>query len=170
MAKLKRATPGSKPVGKPHQQAVTSPTTSNLPTAPQEATIPISALIDYRLIKKLSYGEIARLTGIPKSTVAYRLNNEGIEGYESFKQCKDTLYEVKQKQLYDALDIAEIQKMRPAERVTAIAIFEDKIRDIRGQNNSNVKPMVMIVKGNNVQINTPDRATTGENPPVMVGK
>lgn len=114
----------------------------NLP-GKQQTTIPLEVLIDYRA-KNLTYREIGRLTNRSAQDIHERLQNEEIETLGIFKNNKDKVFEHLQRKILNTLDITDIKKMQPGTKITAIAILQDKIRDIRGQNDSNIKPLVHI--------------------------
>jgi hypothetical protein len=120
--------------------------------------IPLSAIVAYHC-QGLNSVEIAALLGCTGGNIRARLATAEVNTFESFRKNKDVAFEYLQGKIYDALTPEKIKSMSAGTMITAVGILEDKIRDIRGQNDSNIKPMVLIVKGDaNVQINA-DRDT-----------
>jgi hypothetical protein len=115
--------------------------------------IPITALIAYKE-QGLSNNEIGMIVGCTGNNVQQRLADEDYKGFKSFKDTPDLYLEQFCYRFISELTPAQIKSMADRRGMTDFGIAWDKMREYRGQSNSNIKPMVMIVKGTNVQINT----------------
>lgn len=98
--------------------------------------IPLADLIEYRK-KKLSYDDIGKLVGCSGQNVQQRMADLDIEGFENFRKSKDTEYELLQHKILKSVDSTSIEKTPFVQRVTALAILEDKIRLIQGKSTAN---------------------------------
>jgi hypothetical protein len=119
----------SKPKAKPDPNL---PATIDKPsTAPKG--IDIADLIHYRVVKKLSHAEIAKIVGCCEQNVQQRLAEAELETVANFNTSKDSVFEHLQHRTLKNIGDDEIKSMSVIQRVTAAAILEDKIRNIRQQ-------------------------------------
>jgi hypothetical protein len=118
--------------GKPVTEQTLNPPTK--PTHPEESKqdIPIEKLLDYRK-RKLTYEEIATLTGLCRQTVSIRIKEADLDGLDVFSAQKDNVFEHKQQELVKNLTGEKIKGMSGLQIITGAAIFQDKIQAIRGQ-------------------------------------
>ena len=123
--------------------------TDNLPTNTEKGNsapkgIEIERLIDYRK-KGLTLQEIATLTGCTKQTVSERLQGADLEGLDTFREHKDTALEHKQREIVKSLTGEKINSMSGLQAITAAAILEDKIRNIRQQSTGVVSHQLLVI-------------------------
>lgn len=160
---MKRAATGSKPAGKSHNAK--APTIQTLPDKPQDIAekpskkttaskdIPLDALIRYRE-QHLSYAEIGAIVGCSEQNVQQRLSDFNLEGFESYKKDPSLSLERFCYRFISLIEDGQIKNMIDRRGMTDFGIALDKVREIRGQNDSNIKPMILIVKGDaQVQVN-----------------
>lgn len=94
--------------------------------------IPIEDILAFRS-KNLSHAEIAKLIGCAPSNVTQRLQVVALESLENFRQYKDVALEHTQREILRKLSDKDIASMSGLQKITGVAILEDKIRTIRGQ-------------------------------------
>ncbi len=80
-----------------------------------------------------SNGEIAKIVGCSAQNIQARLANYDYNGFKTFRERKDSVFERIQHELAESLNADDLKKMQARDRITGIAILEDKIRLIRGQ-------------------------------------
>ncbi len=97
--------------------------------------IPLHKIVELKQ-KNLTLEQIAQLLGCTKENVHARLKH--VEDFEEFTKNPDVKFEVLQYRLYKSLTGDEIKRMQPFQRITGMAILEDKKRLIRGKSTENV--------------------------------
>lgn len=106
--------------------------------------------------QNLTHEQISALTGVERSTVTRVLKRYGIirERVESFKLNRADIFAGMQERLLSSITAAEIKKMPPGSKILATAQLYDKEAIERGiQGDDKSRPLVVIVKGGNVQVN-----------------
>ena len=98
----------------------------------QSNPIPLEELLEYRQ-RGWSIQEIATQVGCSRQNVSDRLQRANIDGLQMYSKHKASVFEAKQKQILDSITEDKIANMSAAQAVVGAAIFEDKIRLIRGQ-------------------------------------
>ena len=122
----------------------TLPETSQKEKPKWHKRIPIETPLDlYR--KDLTHVEIAKIAGCTHQNVTQRLQAEGITTLGDYRKNKDHVFEHLQRKIINSIDENDIKKAPFGSRITASAILEDKIRDLRGQNIPETQPLVVFV-------------------------
>ena len=119
----------------------------NLPGIPKQRSknIPIETLINLKIKKDLSCAQIGKIVGCCSQNVSQRLRAEGIRTLGAYRENKDYIFEHLQRKIINSIDENDIKKAPFGSRITASAILEDKIRDLRGQNIPETQPLVVFV-------------------------
>lgn len=113
----------------------------------------------------LSKSQIADLQGVDRTTVSKILKryNTSRLRVDNFKEYRADIFAGLQERLLSSITPAEIKKMQPGSRVLAAAQLYDKEAIERGvQDDGKSRPLVVIVKGGNVQVNAgsgPEKAS-----------
>jgi len=94
--------------------------------------IPLERLIELRQ-KGNSFADVGAIVGCSAQNVAERLAKADLDGLELYSRHKAQVFEAKQRKILDAITDEKMDNMSAAQGVVAAAIFEDKIRLIRGQ-------------------------------------
>ena len=91
-------------------------------------------LLELRTEKGLSEREIAALTGIPKTTIHTQLQElVNTTEYRDFQSNKDKVFEGLQLKLINLADHDLLKTMLSKRGMTDVAILQDKIQQLRGQ-------------------------------------
>jgi hypothetical protein len=121
--------------------------------------VDVSSALDLKLNSRLTYKQIAAIQGMSPQRVhqvisALIPDNEKVNAYITHRADLLASAQLKLLEAFDTLDSQETKELVLKRGMVDYGILHDKERDIRGQNDSNIKPMIVIVKGNGpVQIN-----------------
>ena len=77
--------------------------------------------------------DIAKILGCSYQNILDRLERIDYNGLQTYRQEKDKCFERLQWEIAKTLTPEEIKRIQPRDRITSMAILEDKIRLIRGQ-------------------------------------
>jgi predicted HTH domain antitoxin len=97
--------------------------------------IPLELIIDYVSEKHLSVTDTAKLLDCNKSNISQRLKRAGISvtHLDKYAKFKADVFETISYEIAKSVNHGDLQKAGLSQKITTMAILEDKIRVLRGQ-------------------------------------
>ncbi len=118
--------------------------------------VPIEMLVDMYVKKKMNVTQIAQALNLSVGTVSLRLSNTGITTLDQFKKSRSDIMALKQANILQSFDSADIKKMQPRDKIVSFGILYDKERLERGFSTSNISMFSHIIEANAASWSTQD--------------